>query len=227
VIEQISYIDGVPHGVGVILEDGVETSGTWVSGKKDGEFIETYMGEQSKGSNKQGVKEGYWVTTFSNGHKKVEAFYTGGEKLMVLITNGMRMGNLKLKRITLFRSLMGKSIRWYENGTLNYEIDYTNGVFNDGTYSYYKENGQLYQMSTYKNGLLRSKYGYNGQDKDGYFVEYYSNGKKKFEGEYDEGKRISIIRYGANKANHGTLNLVKSVLGLALIYGLAYAVSLL
>lgn len=69
-------------------------------------------------------------------------------------------------------------VKWYfENGKLFQLVHYKNGIL-DGNRKIYYESGQLKTNSNYKNGKLNGKW-----------ESYYSNGKMEAQGKYEDNQR--------------------------------------
>lgn len=94
--------------------------------------------------------------------KKIIQEYPNGKPSLIIIMNSK---NEKVKEISYF-----------ENGAIDYEGTFKNGV-EHGIWTYYYENGNKKYIETYKNGVEEGKhyeYSTQGQLEK---IETYSNGK--------------------------------------------------
>ena len=93
---------------------------------------------------------------------------------------------------------------YYENGQLESEKTYNNGV---ETYKEYYENGQLYLVTNYKDGKedgvrkswhesgqLKEEGFFNNGKRNGLYKNWYENGQLELEEEYNNGINVNSVK---------------------------------
>ena len=81
----------------------------------------------------------------------------------------------------------GTETRYYPSGEKNLEMTWqgdTLGVFLDGDYKHYYDNGQVLHEMSYNEGVPT-----------GIVTYYYRNGKKEIEGQYNSGMKSGVWKY--------------------------------
>ena len=110
---------------GVTKDDLVRRNGLYYQKFTDVPFTGEVEGKW-KGSIKNGLKEGTWVTYYDNGQLWGKGDYKNGDE-------------------------EGTWVEYWKNGQLFSKGNYTNGK-REGTWVYYWGNGQLWKKGDYKNG---------------------------------------------------------------------------
>ncbi|WP_265420795.1 toxin-antitoxin system YwqK family antitoxin [Aeromonas salmonicida] len=100
----------------------------------------------------------------------------------------------------------GKSVSFYSNGNLEYEINYINGKA-EGAEKWYYENGKTKETRTYKNGIyegirknyyesgkIKSELTYKNNKREGPLKSYYESGEVRGEYNYKNGSQEGIGR---------------------------------
>ncbi len=123
-----------------------------------------YEGE--KGYVKDGLKEGEWVSHYSNGQLSSKVNYKNGkpEGTWVWYHDNRQLwkkGFLRLAREATYKNGKneGEYVSYHENGQLGEKGTYKNGK-HEGEYVSYHENGQLLEKGTYKNGNKEGEWVY-------------------------------------------------------------------
>jgi antitoxin component YwqK of YwqJK toxin-antitoxin module len=99
----------------------------------------------------------------------------------------------------------GKYVRYYNNGTLEFECSYVHGK-KHGEYVRYYKHGQIEEKSTYKNGKrcgehviykpdgnLYIKCKYINNELHGKYIRYHENGEVKFKCNYVNGELVEPV----------------------------------
>jgi antitoxin component YwqK of YwqJK toxin-antitoxin module len=122
-----------------------------------------------------GYKDGKWTFWHENGKVSAEQYYNKGEMTGVWKSwtqDGAQGSEIDFNKGTAVywyangkKSSEGKIIKgmqhdgawtgWYENGNINYEGNYKQGL-KEGTWTWYNNKGVKIQEEIYKNGLLIS-----------------------------------------------------------------------
>jgi antitoxin component YwqK of YwqJK toxin-antitoxin module len=144
------------------------------NGLKNGEF--TKFDEKGKvievGRYQNGNQEGEWKYFHSNGNLKAVGKYKSGDG-----------GELSAIGVP-FNGREGKWVTYNENGKLNQETYWINGL-QDGLQKYYFENGLIEEEFYCQNGKM-----------NGYAKYYYNSGKLKGEGNFKNGNFQNVSRIG-------------------------------
>ena len=172
------FKDNEYHGKGEYKwENGEYYKGNFENSRAYGEGLYHYLnGDEYKGNFVNGFKEGKGTYTCKNGN-----YFFGEWKNDFQNGIGELYVNKKLiyKGMVIEGTLCGNGIEFYSNGKKKYEGEFYNNK--------YHGSGKLYLDIENKYYLFYDgewKYG----KKSGAGVEYFSNGKKKYEGEFDNDK---------------------------------------
>jgi antitoxin component YwqK of YwqJK toxin-antitoxin module len=130
------------------------------------------------------LKEGNWITWYSEGNKKSEITYLSGEKkgyAKIFFENG----NIAEEGYWDIDKWTGKYITYYSNGKLSYLWNYDQNGRRHGYQKYYYPDGKLKIEGEWENGKEK-----------GIIKEYYANGTIKTQKRFIEGQidTVTIIR---------------------------------
>lgn len=119
---------------------------------------------------------------FDNNQLQVESNYVDGKK------NGLET-TYNIKGLTTNKTMFkngiphGECKQWYENGNLEYEVNYDKFYLNGHCVRYYE------------NGYVQSEGAYMHCKEQGYWIYRYENGNKEKDGMYDKGLPIELWTY--------------------------------
>lgn len=191
----------------------IETIGFYTKGKETGtwkhyydngnlEKEEFYENGGKKASYKLYDLNGVLYAQMSSKGNNIDAFKYFDESGKVIAESKTQGGKLNFVRYSEYRNKVTEGLinngfdegtwkYYYENGALEYEIDYVKGN-REGLMTYY-----------YKNGKVNYRVVYRDNERDGYYESFFLNGNKQTTGYYDNGQRVGEWKY--YNAN-GTLN---------------------
>ena len=137
-------------GEEVTWDDLVEREGLYYKNFSDVPFSGKITGSK-KGSFKNGVMEGPWVSYHENGQLLSEGAFKNGktEGPWVLYYDN---GRLSLKGTFKNGKYEGPWVFYYDNGQLEMKGDFKNGE-REGLWIDYYDNGQLNKKGNYKKGV--------------------------------------------------------------------------
>ncbi len=152
------------------------------------------------------------IKKLSPSNKQILIFNTIKGKLNGVFTEYYSNGNKKIERNYKNGILNGKYISYYNNNMQKEIYNYDMGLINGERKSYWI-NGAIKQSSFFKSGVLsgESNFYYSSSqlrkkisfdlygNRDGVWLDYYSNGKIKEKIEYESGIiTVPIIKYDIN-----------------------------
>lgn len=193
-----TYPNGVLETVGY-YKNGKET-GNWKYYYDNGnlEKEEIYENGAKKGVYKLYDLNGVLYGEVSVKGNNVDAYKYFDAKGKVIAEAKTQGGKLNFVRYNAFRHkvIEGQIINgfdegvwkyYYENGALEYEVNFTKGK-KDGLLSYY-----------YRTGDMQYQQMYVDDEKSGYYKSVYLNGNTEVEGYYENGERVGVwLFYNAN-----------------------------
>ena len=186
----------------------------------------------SEGFLVNGKPEGYWKSYYENGVLKSEGnrtasqldstwkFYDTAGRITTEIAYAVGKKNGPTRKYgesgeLLSEELFGLDVKsgdtrtFYPDGKVHEVIPFKEGK-EEGKAHEYEQDGRIITISEYRAGLLRSKEVLNRYDergwRQGFWREYWPNGKPKWEGKFNDDKRQGIFKeYDAN----GTLKIME------------------
>ena len=169
--------------------------------------LKYYDNENIKSSTEwnHGIEDGLYTYWYNDGQKEQEGTYKGGEKdgkWTKWYNDGQKQSEETLKN----KKEDGLWTYWHKNGHKKSEKKYSDGK-GQGLWTYWDKNGQKKKETSYEDGNLVDEWTFvleyheNGEKKvegtlknkkeDGLWTYWHTNGQKKREVIYKDGKRFS------------------------------------
>jgi antitoxin component YwqK of YwqJK toxin-antitoxin module len=152
---------------------------------------------------KEGLRQGKWVTFWDNGFIHTEGTYKADMKngyFREYATDGKLFKMFKyiddvLQEDAEEIARIDERADYYDNGKLKIKAQYKNNV-PDGIWREYSEDGKLEKGLLYKKGVVVGK-GLTDEAgmRQGPWIEYFDDGILKAEGKYKNGKRTGYWKY--------------------------------
>ncbi|HMZ48638.1 MAG TPA: toxin-antitoxin system YwqK family antitoxin, partial [Flavobacteriales bacterium] len=183
----------------------VSSEGHLVNGTPEGYWKSWYENGviKSEGNRTSSLLDSTWKFYDESGKLTTEIAYAGGKK------NGLTRkfgedGSLVSEEPFVNDVKEGEARTYYPNGALHERSSFKQGV-EDGKAYEYATDGRIITIYDHRAGMLRSKETLNRFDeqgwKQGFWREYWPNGKPKLEGRYVDDKRQGIFKeYDVNGA---------------------------
>ena len=178
----------------------VSSEGTMKNGKPDG-YWKTYFPSgvmKSEGNRRNFLLDSIWVFYNENGDTLQKISYLFGKKSGYTITyntnekdDPINYGKIVSRELYVNDKREGLSYYYYNSGLLHEVVEYK-GNKKHGTAVEYNTDGEIITLQKFSNGVLTERQKLNRSDernvKQGFWQEYYDNGKVKKEMYYKNGE---------------------------------------
>lgn len=181
-------------------EDGtVSSEGQMVNGQPDG-YWQTYYPDgtlKTRGNRVDGILNGVWDFFRQDGTPERSITYADGKRDGLEKTFSAD-GNLIAEISWKVDSKEGEARYYYESGELYRTLEFVANKEEGKGFEYGKD-GRIITFLSYKDGFLRSiekvnRLNSSGQQ-TGYWVEFYPNGRVKWEGNFTGGLKNGIFKF--------------------------------